>query len=228
MGEKVLQRYRDVQEALQGLPGVAAAAITEGSGAGRGRLKIRLAAGHDPREVARAVSELLRQRFGINIRPSDIHPRPDIDLPAGAPTVSENGRAGRAAIRDLATSVEGLEVTAVTVLDLDGNQVTGRATGAATSQASLRAVARATLAAVDHLVPGRAKTDLEQVDVDGDDRVDVTVVYLTPDGEERLAGVALVDSGDVQHAVVRATLDAVNRRLGQALRGAQTSDQSSA
>ncbi|MDX1620148.1 MAG: hypothetical protein R3320_04100 [Nitriliruptorales bacterium] len=264
----MLGRYDEVRHALEALPGVAAASVGEGHEPGRGQLKIRLAAGHDAREVSRAVSGLLRQRFGITIHPSDIRPRTDVEVaddghgtvtgstpsmaaatavaasdtssdssPDTAPSAGTNGtpagdvesnghRSERAAIRDLVLSVDGLEVTAVTVLDVDGTEITGRATGAATDDASLRTIARATLDAVDHLVPGRAKTDLELVAVDGHGdsrRVTVTAVYLTPRGEERLAGVSLVGDGDVHGAVVRAALDAVNRRV-EALLSDQPAD----
>lgn len=295
----MLTSYEDVERALEGVPGVAAASVGAGSAPGRGKLRIRLAAGHDADEVSHAVSELLRQRFGIDIAPSDIQPRTDVDVtedgheqeavavddaqeqppapvddaqeqppapvddaeeqrdatsqdihqePTADATVedtpqeptadataedtpqeltaasngSSNGHRSRAAIRDLLIAVDGLEVSAVTVLDLDGTEVRGEATGAATDGASARAVARSTLAAVDHLVPGRAKCDLESVAVHGhgdDRRVTVTVVYLTHEGPERLAGISLVRDGDVDAAIVRATLDAVNRRVADVLEG---------
>lgn len=209
--------YEDVEGALRRVPGVAAASVGAGSAAGKGKLNIRLAPGHDARAVAVAVSEVLRQRFGIRIDPDEIRPRPEEPSMAdGNGHRAPSGDLRRAAIRELLVDVDGLEVSAVAVLDLEGRVVRGTATGAATTDASLRAVARATLDAVDHLVPGRAKTDLVTVEVTGHGEArhaTVTVTYLTATGEDRLAGVSLIGDGDVEAAVMRATLDAVNRRL---------------
>lgn len=85
-----------------------------------------------------------------------------------------------------------------------------------------RALAEATTAAVEAVVGTRARLDVDQVDLlqVGPDHVAVVVLtLLAASGIDRLTGSALVRS-DPQDAIVRATLDALNRRAG--LGGART------
>ena len=138
--------------------------------------------------------------------------------PTGQATV-EVTEAARPVVRSLQVGEEGLVVTAEAVIALDGAEVRGSASAAATFKAGLRAVARATLVAVEQLLTVEAKLELESlaVDDDGEDaRVVVTVTCLTHDGPEKLIGAALVRD-DAEDAAMRATLDAVNRRIGRLL-----------
>jgi hypothetical protein len=78
-----------------------------------------------------------------------------------------------------------------------------------------RAVAQATLKAVERLLDDSARLELEYVDVSqsGHGRtVLVSLTLITERGVERLAGSAVVRD-DESAAVVRATLDGVNRRI---------------
>jgi hypothetical protein len=122
----------------------------------------------------------------------------------------------RPLIRDLALGNRGLEIAAEVLLDLDGTEIRGRAVGPATRRSTFRAIARATLDAVEAMFPGSVKTELETIELDDDgvdERVTVTVTFLTEAGADRLVGVSL-SRGDAEQAVLRATLDAVNRRVG--------------
>lgn len=212
--------YRDVEQAILSVPGVAGASIGEAEDSARERLRIRLDSGHHPDRVAVAVAAMLRQRFGLDVDPAAIRPRP---APTDAPVrpAAEQRKVtvvdfARPAIEDVTVSTEGLEVQATTVLAVAGRAVHGRATGAATRTATLRTIARATLDAVERLFPGKVKTDLDgfELSADGDDELArVTVTLLTDAGADRLIGVSLVRD-DPDRAVVRATLDAVNRRVG--------------
>lgn len=121
----------------------------------------------------------------------------------------------RAVIQDLLVQPDDLHVRAEAVLVLEGNELTGMATGPATEQSTLRAVARATLEAMEQTVPGRVVFDLDSVQVVGDGQVEravVSVTFFSRDGEEQLVGVSTVRD-DPAHAVMRATLDALNRRV---------------
>ncbi|WP_157371439.1 hypothetical protein [Angustibacter sp. Root456] len=92
----------------------------------------------------------------------------------------------------------------------------GTARRPATGAGAHRALAEATAAAVEAVVDARARLDVDQVDLlqVGPDHVAVVVLtLLAPTGIDRLTGSALVRS-DPQDAVVRATLDALNRRAG--------------
>lgn len=95
----------------------------------------------------------------------------------------------------------------------ENSEVVGEASGEKTPH-GLKVLAQATLEAVDQLL-GDARVDLvgaSLVSVVGEEAV--LVVVREASGTEMLGG-ALVRGGPVTEAAVRATLDAVNRRLMQ-------------
>lgn len=166
-------------------------------------------AGEPPvaRKVLPGVDELFR--------PTSRERRP-VATTNGDPHPGTARRWHRPVIRDLALAGHGLEIEAEVALDVDGSEVRGRATGPATRRSTFRAIARATLDAVETMCAGEVRTELEQVELvdDGqDERVMVTITFLTHDGADRLVGVS-ISRGDAEQAVMRATLDAVNRRVG--------------
>jgi hypothetical protein len=166
-------------------------------------------AGEPPvaRKVLPGVDELFR--------PTSRERRP-VATTNGDPHPGAARRWHRPVIRDLALAGHGLEIEAEVALDVDGSEVRGRATGPATRRSTFRAIARATLDAVETMCAGEVRTELEQVELvdDGEDeRVTVTITFLTHDGADRLIGVS-ISRGDAEQAVMRATLDAVNRRVG--------------
>lgn len=112
-----------------------------------------------------------------------------------------------------------LEVHSAVTLGLAGRSAVGEASGAATSGGILRAVAAATLRAVEQLADAPVRVDvehLERIATGPESTVVVWLTMLTASGSTRLTGAAAVRD-DVRQAVVRATLDAVNRRLGPLL-----------
>lgn len=224
--------YEDVERAIAEVDGVASASVGEVAGSARERLRIRLEPGHDPDAVAVEVARTLSARFGVDVDPAAIQPQPAGDeasnghatgaagpTGAGDPTGAAEVLAApaRPRIHRLAVSTHGLEVHVDAVLTAGGRDLRGQVSAAATPTATLRAVARATLAAVEEFSPGRLKTELETLERSGtgrdDEVVTVTVTLLTYEDEVKLLGASLV-RGDVEHAVMRATLDAVNRRIG--------------
>ena len=136
------------------------------------------------------------------------------------PAPGEVERAWRPAIRDLSSRNDGTAVTVTARLELDGRVVAGEAFGAPTARGLRRAIADATVRAVGELtrVPLRAQVD--RVSVGGTDPASVSVVVslLSGRGEELLLGAAIVRD-DVEHAIMRATLDALNRRVEPELVG---------
>ncbi|HYN75186.1 MAG TPA: hypothetical protein VEV13_03230 [Candidatus Limnocylindria bacterium] len=92
---------------------------------------------------------------------------------------------------------------------------TGHADGAATPSSVHRSVAAATLRAVEQCVGGAMRLELEHLETPplGNQRaVIVEISLVTRRGAERLTGVSTIRD-DARQAVVRATLDALNRRL---------------
>jgi hypothetical protein len=106
-------------------------------------------------------------------------------------------------------------VTSEVTLELSGTEHTGTAGAASTPTSVHRSVAQATLRAVEEALGGRVRFELEHLETTtlGADRaVVVEVAMITGRGSERLTGVSAVRD-DTRQAVIRATLDAVNRRI---------------
>lgn len=92
----------------------------------------------------------------------------------------------------------------------------GESEGAATTSALLRSIAAATLRAVEQVVAGAARFDVEHVEIasTGEEQTALVVVSMvTARGNQRLSGASVVRD-DARQAVIRAVLAAVNRRLG--------------
>jgi hypothetical protein len=109
----------------------------------------------------------------------------------------------------------GLDVTATVTLTSDDRSASGESRASAAQSGVQRAVATATLRAVEELSGDIARFELEHLEVNqvGADRmVIVALTMLSTRGTERLTGAAAVRE-DVRQAVIRATLDALNRRL---------------
>ncbi len=101
----------------------------------------------------------------------------------------------------------------------------GIATRPATGAGVHRALAAATASAVEVMVPSSARLEVDHIDLlqVGPDHIAVVVLsLLTSSGIDRLTGSALV-RGDSRDAVVRATLDALNRRANIAGERAEAS-----
>ena len=113
----------------------------------------------------------------------------------------------------------GLDVTASVTLQHGDASSVGAATGTATQSGVHRAVALATLDAVESLLGASVRFELDHIDVTqaGSDRTVVAgVTLVSTRGNERLTGAAVVRD-DVRQAVIRATLDSLNRRIEKLL-----------
>lgn len=122
----------------------------------------------------------------------------------------------RMAIRRLQLVSTSAGISTAVSLGLGARTFVGEAEAGSSPESVQRGVALATLRAVDEVLAGRAEIALAHVEVApvGEDWVAVVVAVLTTaDGiDERLTGAAVVRE-DVRQAVIRATLDAVNRRV---------------
>jgi hypothetical protein len=138
-------------------------------------------------------------------------PEPSLGL---EPTNGHDRAAWRPAIRDLSSRNDGVTITVTARLEHDGRMVAGEASGAPTARGLRQAIAAATVAAVGELTRTPLRAQVDRVSVGGADPESVSVVVslLSGRGEELLLGAAIVRD-DVEHAVMRATLDALNRRV---------------
>jgi hypothetical protein len=210
-----------------------------------GSLRLQLMPGADEVAVAGAVNDLLRARFGLAVDTDrvrvleesanstehdelDHRDQPDVSS-AGAPAAPSPltavrtphlpqvhmARPGRLTIQRVQMMTAGLGVVATVQLGLEGAVYEGTAEGAATVTSVHRSVAIATLRAVESVVDGRARFEVEHLEVaiSGLDRTALVVItMLTGQANERLSGASVVRE-DIRQAVVRAVLAAVNRRL---------------
>ena len=226
-----------VVAALRAVAGVTDAEILPDPRGGPGTLRLQLASGADEVVVGTRVSRLLRERFGLGVDAdrvqiyeeapaSPLEVVPDEDLRGGqdgaAPSADETATAGAVDERgprlliqrmQLVSAREG--VTSEVTLELGGRAHTGSSGAASTPSSVHRSVALATLRAVEEAVFGRLRFELEHLETAmlGTDRaVVVEVSMITRHGSERLTGVSAVRE-DARQAVIRATLNALNRRI---------------
>lgn len=201
--------------ALRLLPGVASVEPAEGDAGGElESLLVRLCPGADRCTVEAAVGRVSAAHFGC----TDVHER--VRIVEAADTARQQlppvpgPRSGRPQIHRTHVVTAGDEVNATVVLSSGSRTATGTSTGAVTGGGVGRAVATAVLHALDGLLPSSVRLELEHVQTQWgrDATVLVHVVLVSEAGMQRLTGAAPVRHDEID-AVVRATLDAANRRI---------------
>lgn len=197
-----------VQEALREIEGVVHARVAWPDPRGPAQLEIVLSPGQQGAETTRHILDVLERVGGVDLD--------TLDLAAA----ERSGAASEARPVFVALSVDRNELdTAIEViLELHGRQVSGRAEGLASFQQSTKTTAAATLAALRKLLPSGVRLQLEWLEVIESHGhrppiIQVAVTVLTHAGEALHIGSAFAQ-GDLRESTVRATLDAVNRRLG--------------
>lgn len=121
----------------------------------------------------------------------------------------------RPRIKSINSQISGVTATVTIDLELEGDSYIGEASGAASQTGRLRLVAQATLNAIEQYTHGSYSFALEDVTIVqlGREKVAVSCMALvTPLGEQTFVGSALVRQND-KDAIVKATLDAINRRM---------------
>ena len=212
--------HRDIVAALREVPGVAEADVEpDGEGDGLGLLRLGLAPGVDEVEVASAVGRLLREKFGLGVDADRVQLVEDMQSELDDPDIEDDEDEEldrfRPAIRRMHIISSGLQVAAEVTLSVGERSALGRAEGTATQSGVQRAVATATLRAVEELLGGKARFELDLVELTPTGReraVLVALTMLSSGGSEKLTGAANVRE-DVRQAAIRATLDALNRRV---------------
>ncbi|MCC5948671.1 MAG: hypothetical protein JJT89_09470 [Nitriliruptoraceae bacterium] len=148
-----------------------------------------------------------------------VPPPPTSDAPAAEPLT-----ATRASIEGIDLHRAGGALEVIVSLGHAGRVAAGRARAADTAKARRRAAAEATVAALDQLARAALVVSVDRIvvtDSGEDEAVSIVMTLVEHGAEQRLLGGALVrDDQDVDGAVVRATLDALNRRVTPLLSGA--------
>lgn len=168
-----------------------------------------------PKQLVRDIESTIMAAFGIAID----HKKISI-AQLGHEAVQVESRQSqshaRAQIKSINAEVTGVRTTLTVLLEIGGDEYVGQATGAASQTGRQRLVAEATLDAIQRYLQGAFVFALEDVEIVrlGREGVAVSCVTLvTSLGEQAFAGSAMVRQND-NDSIVRATLDAINRRLG--------------
>ncbi|TLM80208.1 MAG: hypothetical protein FDZ70_01680 [Actinobacteria bacterium] len=204
----------DIEEALCEVAGVKAARVVTSSDHVITEVHVLALPTKSPKQVVRDIESAVMARFGIPLdhRKISIALLADTSLPEEEVHPAEGQRARIHAIQQ---NVEDLIASANVVLELEGELYEGSASGPATQTGRMRIVAEATLEAIVAYTHGLIRFALEDVDMVklGRERAAVSCVQLMSQlGEQAFCGSALVRQSE-QDSIVRATLDAINRRL---------------
>lgn len=170
-----------------------------------------------PKQLVRDIESTLMARFDI---PVD-HKKISI-AQLGAEAVAATGaekpedRSIRPRIHSINASESGLLSEACVTLEVGGEMYEGQASAPSSQTGRQRIIAQATLNAIGRLAQVTHTFALEDVAIIRLGREDVAVSCVTivsPLGEQSFTGSALVRQNE-KDSIVRATLDAINRRMG--------------
>lgn len=209
------QLILEIEQALSQVAEIRAARIVSSDAGVIQEIHVLADPSKSPKQLVRDIESTIMAQFGIPID----HKKVSIAQLGRESIIEDDDKTqlhARARINSVHTDVMGVRAVATVTLELEGEMYTGTAEGPASTTGRSRLVGQATLAAVEQYTNGSFGFALEDVALVtlGRERVAVSVVILvTPLGEHALTGSALVRQSE-NDSLVRATLDAINRRLG--------------
>jgi len=204
----------EMEEALSQVSEIRAARVVTSPAGHIDEIHVLALPSKAPKQLVRDIESTLMAAFGIAVD----HKKISI-AQLGQESVPQNEAVkphARAQIKSINAEVVGVYVNIGVALELEGELFVGKATGPASRTGRERLVAEATLDAIAQYLQGAFTFALEDVEIIrlGRESVAVScVVLVTSLGEQAFAGSALVRQND-KDSIVRATLDAINRRLG--------------
>jgi len=222
-----------VEDELRRIPEVRAARIVADEKGDPVEVHIVATTGKNPKQLVRDVQSVAIAAGGVDFdhRIVSVVQLEEDDADAVTQTSPANGNdngdgyvdlregANRVAMDSVLVSKADRLATATVTLRRGEESVVGTAHGTVASTARWRIVAEAALAALRLLEPEAANIFIEMAGVHrfGPERSIgvVTLLLVIPPNEEVLAGAAPVRGGGDEDAIVRAVLDATNRRLAR-------------
>jgi hypothetical protein len=201
-----------IEQMLQRLPGVGSVRVVLDEQGEIGGIHALADASRQPKQVVHDFETVLLTKFGIDLD----HRRISIAQIGDEPT-KEIGPMPRLVIRGLELRSQAGMISIRVELADPAQSCTGTAEGPSSVTNRLRLVALATLDAVRGFTGGLVHYVLEDVRLERVARRDVVVVCVTlvgRRGEETLLGTCKAGR-DESEAAIRATLAALNRRLGK-------------
>ncbi len=197
-----------MEQALRMIPGVVGARVVAGPDGQVLEVHLLARPGRPPKRLVRDAVSCLQVQGGVAVDYRRISVA-QLEEPRAEPP---RLRLGEICVR---LSARGITEVQVQLLWRE-EALTGTAVGPTGGRERLRLLARATLAALEGVWPEGTACYLEDVgesEVGGRRALMVLVCVQWDQGEERLVGAAYVRR-DPDEAMVRATLAAVNRRVG--------------
>ena len=204
--------FKELEETLCRLPAVDAVRIVHD----RDRISevhVLASPAKPAKKVVRDVQSLAMARFGVGI---DRRAVSVVQLGEEKRT----GEADRPVITSIKEYPEGPSTTVTVTLTWNSEQFSGSANGPAAASARLRIIGEATLRALEEVLGGGPPLALDAVastSVGARPVIVAQVVSMKGVEEEVAVGSALI-RGDEAEAVVRAVLDALNRRIPALMR----------
>ena len=205
----------EIEEALAQVSEIRAARVVTSAMGTIDEIHVLALPSKAPKQLVRDIESTLMAAFGIAIDHKKISIA-QLGQEAMPQQVEELKPHARAQIKSINAEVAGVYVNIAVALELEGELFVGKATGPASRTGRERLVAEATLDAIAQYLQGAFTFALEDVEIIRLGRESVAascVVLVTSLGEQAFAGSALVRQND-KDSIVRATLDAINRRLG--------------
>lgn len=212
----------EIERTLLKIKGVKAARVVLDSQSKISELHVLAAGNRPPRYLVRDIESSVMAAFGIQVDRCKISiaQLEGDDFPI---------REKRVRLEKVAIVSESGNAEVKVDLEYDGDTVTGVARGVASPHGWLRVTAEAAVEALAKLVASSVSLTLSDVTVTSmkTSRVAlVTIAASLPDGTSQILTGSCPVSYDEREAIVKATLDAVNRRLTVFARGSEISTES--
>ncbi len=222
MEERAAQvRVEDLEDALGQVAEIKAARVVTSTTGAIEEIHVLALPTKTAKQLVRDIESTLMASFGINVDHKKISVaqlgRAVADEVAKLPpTEPQVETMMRPKIISINTSITGLSAGATVTLEIGGNTFVGSAEGPASQSGRLRMLALSALDALEQWSGEMVNFALEDVAIVqlGHEMVAVAcIVLVTNFGEQTFTGSSLVRHNE-KDAVVRATLDALNRRIG--------------
>ncbi|MCE5204104.1 MAG: hypothetical protein ABFC80_01740 [Coriobacteriales bacterium] len=203
----------EIEEALSQVSEIKAARVVASAAGEIEEIHVLALPTKSPKQLVRDIESTIMAAFGI---PVD-HKKISI-AQLGQEVLSAEALKPqpRASIKSINVEVTGVIANTSVALEFEDDLYIGKASGPASQTMRQRLVAEATLNAVERYLGGVMSFALEDIDVVRLGRESVAVacvVLVTSLGEQAFSGAALVHQNE-KDSIVKATLDAINRRLG--------------
>ena len=170
--------------------------------------------GRGPKQIARDIESVLIAQFNLQVDHKKISIAKMRNAEAGV--VLAITKLDRAKVIGVAIEIIGVTAEVRVQLFIDDKMIEGTAFGPYSQNNKLRLLVKATINALEMLTMDKFILLVEDVEIALIAKKELAIVALTlieSSGEQCITGCALVKDNDNQKAVVRATLDAINRKI---------------